>query len=363
MTGRKTRRFYSSRASLGVALLCSASVGCGDDDDFSSSGNDLTIVEVVPEAFLGSVPCGAEPGAVAVYVATLVDLGPVSGTAGRPSTDFVLPSSSPAGCTRSVAFGSVVGRHEYRALIEGYDRSDLVQPAAGVPILLDPESGEIVPPRWTAECAPTTAEFRLTRRVTDCSLFTPTNGEDSTAIELQIDETWCTQSELSLEEFSVRRAGTEVARLGCGESARWDVRPGDFVQLDLLAFEAGAESPALGAVCSATAAAGIVTRVSCGTLSAQGSVRVRLADVYAALGLECSETLQSLVLRVAESDRAPIEVGDAGCRGIAQFDALPAGSYTVEASATPRSDAEPLQAVCTAEVEPGLSANAACSGG
>ncbi|MBM4364182.1 MAG: hypothetical protein FJ104_16000, partial [Deltaproteobacteria bacterium] len=124
--------------------------------DLSGSGRGgapATAVRVDPAAFRGDLPCGDGVGAFQVYVATLLDasdqhplFGPTDAAA------FELPSSPPTPCRLPVSFERVAPLRAYRAEIRAWDRADLVPLAAGSPVLVDPQTGEAVPPRWETTC-------------------------------------------------------------------------------------------------------------------------------------------------------------------------------------------------------------------
>lgn len=139
-----------TRLVAGCAALLAFSAGCGTSSDIITVEPHPTILEVNPRDFLGSLKCGTGEGDLQRYVATLTDVTR-SGEA-EASLNFELPSSAPARCQQGVAFGLVVPGHYYTARIDGYDRSDLVPLAAGVPILVDPSTREPVAPRWSTSC-------------------------------------------------------------------------------------------------------------------------------------------------------------------------------------------------------------------
>lgn len=379
MTGQS-----SGTSIAALAFFFSVGTGCGTEDGVSTFDLDPTIVEVLPEAFLGDVPCAEMSGALRTYVASLIDLTPEAEEAsqGSSAAEVTLPSSAPAPCNRSVLFGRddstglqgtegalrVMGRHAYAAEIDGYDRADLLQPTPGVPLLVDPETGEPVSPRWTARCGreprePTVAEFRLTRTVGDCEPFQALD-QAATEIELVLNSETCASSELAIDEYLVRRGGVLLGRTSCGEGViESNVSPGDFVEFEVLGFAAGSALPSVGGHCTGTALRGIRTRASCGPLSAGGGLTVELDELYSALELDCLAPVEQLILTLKDSDLAPLVANSASCRGVAHFQGLAPGDYAVEASAVLRGEAKARKAECTAPVEPGLSARSTCSAG
>jgi hypothetical protein len=126
------------------------------------------------------------------YMATLIDVSPISATDPTPA-NFALPSSAlqvedggavhyePIPCRQAVDFGWVVPGHRYRTELLGYDRSDISLLEAGLPVAIDSNTREVVEPRWRATCgAPdasqsdrsVVAESQLTRTVRFCSSWT-----------------------------------------------------------------------------------------------------------------------------------------------------------------------------------------------
>lgn len=168
-----TPRRLVARCAASFAL---ASAGCSSSMTTTVVEPHPTIIQVDPLEFLGPLACGTGSGEVQRYVATLIDITE-AGTERAP-LNFELPSSAPARCEQSVAFGQVVPGHFYTARIDVYDRSDLVplgmdtasapagSPAPvplGTPILVEPATGVPVAPRWTTTCG-----TPCPQRVTNC---------------------------------------------------------------------------------------------------------------------------------------------------------------------------------------------------
>jgi hypothetical protein len=144
----------------------------------SSAGTTTAIVRpqllsVLPEDFLGRVPCSPDFGSVGEggasgdgggvaapvaagelaaksYVATLTD---ITAAADGSVAPFVLPSSPPTRCTQPVTFAYLVTYHFYVAHIEAYTENaeELTPFAPGSPLILD-AAGNRVAARWSADC-------------------------------------------------------------------------------------------------------------------------------------------------------------------------------------------------------------------
>jgi hypothetical protein len=183
------------RCAVLVAALACSTFGCSSGTSDSTALPHPTIVEVSPLEFATPPACDAGEGSMLRYIATLIDVSPVSATDPTPA-NFALPSSAlqveeggavhyePIPCRLSVDFGWVVPGHRYRTELLGYDRSDLSLLEAGLPVAVDASTGEVVEPRWRATCgAPdasdaaqsdrsVVAESQLTRTVRFCSSWT-----------------------------------------------------------------------------------------------------------------------------------------------------------------------------------------------
>jgi len=118
-------------------------VGCVDDPSTSLTGALPTLLSADPSTFLGSVRCGAE---LRKYVVTVYDV-----------TNGASPvSSPPTECTKQTSFESppLVVDDYFVAEIDGYDRDDIVPRMGleGVRQMVDPNTMEVVTPRWTTTC-------------------------------------------------------------------------------------------------------------------------------------------------------------------------------------------------------------------
>ncbi len=370
-----------ARAAL---LLMAVTSGCSSSPSSSTVTPHPTIVEVSPEEFLGAPACVAAPGAFQAYVATLTDVGVAEGVGGSAGggdsagsggsaggggapaapTPFALPSSALVPCNRGVAFGWIAPGHLYEGIIEGYDRSDLVPLAPGLPIQLDPDSGEPVAPRWKAMCRRTRAESQVTRRVTACG---PWSGPDETlptAVRLSISaalgDVACGDGPDQVQRFVVRRAGEELASGACDEEVTLEGLTADeFTTFEVLAFSSDASAASLGTLCLARPAAGVSVDAQCQPLSSTGALSLSVKELLAAATLRCDSNLDSIALTLDGTGPALL-LTSKDCAGIRHFADLTPGEHTLEATVRLRG-ADPVQLRCSAEVEPGLVVAAACA--
>jgi hypothetical protein len=258
-----------------VALGCSDSRGSGGDEN-------PTLVAVEPDAFLRDVPCLSSPGAMRRYVATLED---VTGNLGGEQADldsFVLPSSPPVSCVVPVAFGFVVPEHRYVADIQGYDRTNLVPLASGSPVMLSPESGEVVEPRWTTSCGrqdqgtdtAVIAYDRVTIFVRACEPLTdhleagtPTGVTVSLADAL--GDLGCGTDPGAVDRFEVTLNGSDDAPLAasCGDQVTLDGLIAETTYtFTVTAFEANGTTAAWQTTCFRTAEPGAIVPAYCDPL-------------------------------------------------------------------------------------------------
>lgn len=362
-----------------LALL--AGFGCSDSSVTTIEVVHPTLVAVSPEEFLGSVPCLDAPGAMRRYVATLWDVtgtsadtgdggaGSEDGAAGASFAEpFALPSSGPVPCSEEVGFAFVVTGHRYVASIEGYDRDDLVQLEPGVPILVDPETRARVEPRWTTRCGdenPATSYGSITRIVRGCAPLSDSRPGGTTAVEVRVEgllgERSCGEDSGSVARFEVR-GPDGVASAACGEAVRITPPTGQTtLVLPVLAFEAGADAPSLGTVCTARVVASVVTQASCSRLKNRGTLVVEPSDALAALGSDCTAGFSELKAEVVgEEPVVSKELDAASCARALEFSDLPLGSASVRFTLRTPS-AEPVTALCTAAIEPGQVVTATCA--
>lgn len=351
--------------------LCLAA-GCGGSSGTTTPIPRPTLVEVFPGEFLGDVSCLDAPGALRVYVATLIEVvcpDPVVDESDLDPPRGPLPSSGPVSCYQPVGFGSVEPGRCYDADIQGYDRDDLIARAPGQPELVERATRESVAPRWTTHCGDdrtpaATAETQLTRRVHGCGPFAA-DGLSPTGVAVDPSAALGSLECSAIDHFEVKQGGESLGEIGCGESLLLEDRtPGEHLELEVLAFESpDAEAPSYGTTCSATAQAGVIVPATCDRLSDRGAVAVSLTLALTSVGMSCSASLDLLTLTLVDGGREPLRFDAEACQGTAQFSDLTPGSYSIEVEALGASDGTPARASCTAEVEPGLVALASCGPG
>jgi hypothetical protein len=146
-----------------------AAHGCTSSGATVTSTTATTLLKIDPSVFLGSLTCAPSTDAGGVLRAYTVRLQDLSlGLVDACSVIHPeLATVGPIPCTEPAFYGApplAIG-HTYRAIIDGYDRADLVPVMAGGPELKGPgPMDDVVPPRWTTTCgelahpAPTRAE-------------------------------------------------------------------------------------------------------------------------------------------------------------------------------------------------------------
>jgi hypothetical protein len=264
-----------------VVVLGVVALGCSDSR--GGKGNDNpTLVAVEPVDFLGDVPCLPSPGAMRRYVATLEDVTGEIGDEGVAFDSFVLPSSPPVSCVMPVAFGFVVPEHRYVADIQGYDRTDLVPLAAGSPVMLGTESGEVVEPRWTTSCGrqnqgtdtAVIAFNRVTIFVRACEPLTDhLEGGTPTGVTVSLAEALgdldCDTEPGSVDRFEVTLDGSDDAPLeaSCGEAVTFEGLTAETTYtFTVAAFEADATTAAWETTCFRTTEPGAIVPAYCDPL-------------------------------------------------------------------------------------------------
>jgi hypothetical protein len=355
-------------------LLAGALAGCEETVVPVEGVYHPTLIQVSPDEFLGTVPCrpGAT-GAMQTYVATIFDVG----EAAAPKEPFALPSSGPVSCKNPVAFSRVLDPHRYTARIDGYDRGDLVPLGSsdpkvtfGVPILVDPVTGERVSPRWTTTCgdtSPTLARTAWVRTIRDCQPLVDSGEPGPTTVEVSISgalgELTCGSEPGQVERFEVGIVGGPLRSAACGETITFtDVPAVGTIPFTLLAYESGTDHARWGSSCEARPDAGITVQAGCSTLSDQGALEVLPSAALAALGLDCSALgeLRVELLDAGEPVAPPMYVDASRCELPVRFTGVTSG--TAEARVTLPSVGEPLDtALCTGTVIPGNAVTSTCT--
>jgi hypothetical protein len=151
-----------------------------------------------------------------------------------------------------------------------------------------------------------------------------------------------------------------IGSAACGERlVIEDVRPGEFVSLEVLGYEAGAAAPRYGTTCTATGLAGVTLEATCQTLSESGTLNVNLGAALEAVGARCDSSLDSLVLELGSEPIRQLTIDERECLGTARFTDLLPGEYGVTLRA--RLDGGDVRVTgCRAQVEPGLASPAVC---
>lgn len=334
--------------------------GCSDDPELVIAVEHPTLVEVSPSAFLGTVPCLAGQGSMTRYVATLIDTT-------DPAQPFVLPSSPPIPCNATVGFSFVVPGHTYAATIDGYDRDDLEPVAPGVRELVDPETQELVEPRWTTECGRRPSEQviavqNLERGVTNCAPLEdrrPAGEVGGARIETAsvLGGLRCGEKHGEVSRVEAR-VGEQLVGGECGDRLELSGLSSTTASLiELSAFEKGASTPRWGALCTARPVAGVTALADCSLFTERGAVDVDLPGLLDAAGLSCDEVAE---LRITAPDDTVRRVLPPGCTRPFRVSDLPPGEVTLDVEALPADGAERETFRCSAVVTPGLVARSVC---
>lgn len=360
-----------------ILLAACPAAGCVSSPGGEATRRIPTLVAVAPEDFSGDVPCLDAPGAMQSYVVRLFD----HGTAEEPLA-FELPASvilegtsyRPVSCQQPAVFGHVVPGHKYSAIVEAYDRSDLVALAAGSPVLVD-ANGDYVAPRWTTRCGRTAdgapadgavvSAFAVTRFVRGCEPLATTAPATETAISLSLtglaspDE--CGNALEQIERFSVRQTSdpATVQEAPCGGSVVFSgLEPGAPYAFELTTFASGATTPNRGTTCFRVALQGATVPAACDPLSTVGTLEIDLGELLSSWGAGCGPggDIQSITATLGD------QMSTVACStGALRFDELAPGAYSVGVTSSQFGDTPGPGAVCSGEVTPGLVARASCT--
>jgi hypothetical protein len=361
------------------ALLALASAGCSDDPQLVIVIEHPTLIEVSPAEFLGPVPCLPAAGAMRRYVATVFDVTPATtedGSGGAApegeAENFALPSSGPTPCTQPIATAFVLEGRRYAAEIEGYDRDDLQPLAPGARIMVDPDSGETVAPRWTTSCGrepgqSAMAIYQTTRRVGFCDPLVdsaPNDAPPQVLVNLEdaLADLACGAEPGSVARFEVRDPLTGTsAEAACDETALLaELEAGAPLELELLAYEEGQTSPTWGTLCSAQPLAGVTVEALCQPLVTDGALDLDLPAALDSVSLACDAGLRELVADPG-GDAPLLRVTPPGCQHTLRVSDLPPGDATVNVSTTLSDGSAGPTLTCGGTVLPGLTTRGDCA--
>lgn len=118
-------------------------MACDSDTDPSDVVEQLTLLRVAPEDFLGTLPC--QEGGVQSYQARLVDV-----TEGMDAA-FALPASHLASCNAETLFQHVGAGRRYIAQIAAFEEDGLRPQNSGSTVVVD-STGQRVEPKWSTIC-------------------------------------------------------------------------------------------------------------------------------------------------------------------------------------------------------------------
>ncbi len=264
-----------------------------------------TAVVVMPEHFLGTLPCSEDEGAPKVFRADLIDV-----TDGLDE-DSPRVRSGLVSCKRGAYFESVTPGHRYIAAISLYPRSNLDVDADSNATV--DESGTEVAPTWTTTCFGTDpprdeglggainqgeggagqvaigvyAYTQARTYVRGCLPLTRATAPGDTGVQISLARSLgaleCGEDEGQVSRFVLLGADGELPGGGLGgaggsggaepdsESSSACSEPltitgledGENDTYELVAFEADSDEPTWSTTCRATARSGVIVRASC----------------------------------------------------------------------------------------------------
>jgi hypothetical protein len=348
----------SSISALTALLIPGLLLGCGSDSSTAAEEPQATAIVVSAADFLNGAQCVAAPGALRRWGVNLKHTAHPEPLPGAPPVDAPLVDLSSGrlvDCVQGIAFGNVELGGTYQATICGYDDPELELEDSEEDVCAL-RSGRA--PGWKYTCSEVVVEYQALRQVRDCRLETEPPDPGKTEVSVTLGSPWCDAGENQVERFRVFRDGEPfgAGEAVCGEPLTAAAMPNEVFDLELLAYRAGEEAPAYGAVCHARAIAGATVSAACDPLASQGGIELSIEDALGALGATCEDGLLDLLVTLDSGQT--LEVPDP-CRGTVRFSSVPPGTREVSLSAV--RGGEMLTAACTAEVEPGLSSSADCS--
>jgi hypothetical protein len=326
-----------------------------------------TQLVVLPERFLGEVECSAQPGAAHAYVVTLTMWDDE-----QDVLPFVLGSSYPTSCTRSVAFQNVVTPGKlYTAEIDAYDRfADELTPfgdaSSGSRRMDDAATGEPVAPRWTTRCGtgPSQATLAYLNESHALGFCAPLSADDAGVTAIAIAPTAILGSDPCAAAATLD-IEPQSAALPATLDVACDAEPVLYAEGVTAgrgyAFYATTEidGTSHGSLCTATARAGVTVAAQCGPLRTTGDVQLSLANLEVGgepacpTGHRYDVALDDQILNATplacegQAQVGPLEPGDYSF-GVSIFDGagLPFGGASCAATVLA---GQTVEAVCTPE--------------
>ncbi len=247
-----------------------------------------TEVAVAPEAFLGTVQCSPNPGAMQSFVVTLFAFDSESDT-----TPFTLPSTVPTPCSTEAGIQSaIVPGQLYIAEVDGYElpQSSLTPfggASSGSREMVD-SKGKIVAPRWTTRCGLSAASAVVafsdqTNYLPDCE---PLVDHATSPTQVRIDpasilapgggDPCLVAATIQIDVLS--GALPPIAPLACSAQPRL-VPATAGTSYRLYAHTTSPKLVPLGSECGAVAAPGVTVTATCPPLSSVGAAVIDLGGL------------------------------------------------------------------------------------
>lgn len=372
-----------SRPWFAVALLvasCSSTSG-------TVATVQTTLITADPSTFVGTLTCAQLPGAWQSYVATLTDVT----DSARP---IQLPSSPPVPCSMPVSFASVVPGHFYTGRIDAYDRTNVVpygNASDGSPRMVDPATGQDVPPRWAAQCgeAPTTAPVETDAGTTDtdaadlwssqttaCDLTTNVRlqhceplealqapGESSITVHTaQLNGSLpCGTAPGQIARFRIVPEAPDLPErtVNCGADVQFlGVTPGATYQFRAEAIEQGSTSVSWVSACRGKAQAGIDIPANCDPLTNRGALALEIDTLLTLAQHACSASDVTNYRAVLLGSANPASAR--ACTLDTTYSSLPAATYQLVVDGYDASGASVFSAFCQGTVAPARTTIAEC---
>jgi hypothetical protein len=354
-----------SISALTALLIPGLLLACGSDSSTAAEEPQATAIVVTAADFLNGAQCLGATGSLHAWGVHLEHVAHAPALPGTPPPAVEAPLESySAGfveCVQGIAFGNVEVGGKYRATICGYE-----DPAVVTDVLLtenqldDVCTYKGVAAQWKYECAETEVEYQALRHVHDCKLVGDSPVGAETRVTVVPDPASCVSMGGEIERFHVFRDGEALSDepIPClDEFSVGAVQGGDSFDLNLLAYRAGEEEPALGTVCHARAVTGATVPATCDPLQSEGGIEVQLEAAFTALGAACDEGWSDLLLTLDTGET--LEVPDPTCSGSVRFSGVSPGARELTLAVTRGTESSSV--TCSAAVEPGLVAAPACA--